>query len=66
MSDRDPEPWETNAQGPFLTVEGARGAVEVWALGADRFSVRAPGHEQVVAGYDAAREMAHALAERSD
>jgi hypothetical protein len=62
MHDRKPEPWETNAAGPFLTLERAQGTVEVWALGADRFSVRAPGHEQVITGYAAAQESAHALA----
>jgi hypothetical protein len=66
MRDREPEPWETNAQGPFLTVEGARGTVEVWALGADRFSVRAPQREQIVVGFDAARQTAHALARQSE
>jgi hypothetical protein len=38
------------------------GTVKVWALGFDRFSVRALGREQLVAGFDAARQTAHALA----
>jgi hypothetical protein len=38
--------------------------VEVWALGEDRFAVRAPGHEQLVTGYDEAERTADALAER--
>ena len=25
MRDREPEPWETNAAGPFLTLERAHG-----------------------------------------
>lgn len=62
MRDREPEAWETNAAGPFLTLERAQGVVEVWALGADRFSVRAREHEQVVAGFDPARQTAHELA----
>ena len=36
-----------------------------WApLGADRFSVRAPEREQVIVGFDAARQTAHALAQQ--
>src|SRR6266568_4514564 len=73
MSDREPEPWETSVQAPFLTLERAGGVIEVWALGADCFSVRAPErdvldregrsrHEQLVAGFDAARAMAQTLA----
>jgi hypothetical protein len=38
--------------------------VEVWALGGDRFSVRAPGSERVVVGFREAEQTAHALAER--
>jgi hypothetical protein len=36
----------------------------VWALGADRFAVRAPDHEQLVVGFDAAQQAVHALAEK--
>jgi hypothetical protein len=50
MPDRKPEPWESGAAAPFLTIEKPRGVVEVWALGEDRFAVRAPGHEQLVTG----------------
>jgi hypothetical protein len=35
----------------------------VWALGEGRFAVRAPGHEQIVTGYQEAQDAAHALAE---
>jgi hypothetical protein len=35
------------------------GSVEVWALGEDRFAVRAPGHEQLVRGYEEAERTAH-------
>jgi hypothetical protein len=38
--------------------------VELRALGEDRFAVRAPGHEQIVTGYDEAERTADALAER--
>jgi hypothetical protein len=38
------------AASPFLWIETAQGNVEVWALGEDRFAVRAPGHEQIVTG----------------
>jgi hypothetical protein len=30
-------------------------AVEVWALGEDRFRIVAPGHEQLVTGFDEGR-----------
>jgi hypothetical protein len=62
MPDRQPEPWETNAAGPLLTLDRAQGVVEVWALGAERFAVKALGREQVVVGFSVARETAHALA----
>lgn len=54
--------WESSAGGPFLTLERAHGTVAVWALGRERFAVKAPGSEQVVVGFDAAREAAHRLA----
>jgi hypothetical protein len=62
MRDRQPEPWETNAQAPFLTLEREQGAIEVWAVGADRFTVKAPEREQLVVGFDAARQTARELA----
>ena len=36
----------------------------MWALGSDRFSVRAPAHEQLVVGLEEAQQAAHALARR--
>jgi hypothetical protein len=36
----------------------------VWALGEDRFAVRASRHEQIVSGLEEAQQAAHALAER--
>src|SRR5262249_22697684 len=53
MLNREPEPWESGATGPFLRIEDS--PVEVWALGEDRFAVRAPGHEQLVTGFEEAR-----------
>jgi hypothetical protein len=64
MPDRQPEPWETNAAGAFLQLPRARGTVEVWALGDQRFKVVAPGQEEVVMGYAEARERARALAQQ--
>jgi hypothetical protein len=46
----------------LLTLQRARGVVEVCALGADRFAVKAPEREQVVAGFEPARQTAHGLA----
>jgi hypothetical protein len=34
MPDREPQPWESGAAGPFLWIEGS--LVEVWALGGPR------------------------------
>lgn len=60
---REPEPWETSAAAPFLTIESPGGAVAVRSLGQERFHVSAPGHEQDVVGFAAARSTAHELAE---
>jgi len=35
--------------------------VEVWAVGRDRFAVRAPGHEQIVLSVDEAEQAADEL-----
>jgi hypothetical protein len=40
----------------------AQGAVDAWALGADRFSIKARERGQVVVGFDPARQTAHELA----
>jgi hypothetical protein len=61
MPDRKPELWESEAAEPFLWIEGSQ--VEVWALGEDRFAVRAPGHEQIVTGLEEAQRAADAPAE---
>jgi hypothetical protein len=66
MPDREPEPCESGAASPFLWIETPRGNVEVWALGEDRFRVTAPGHEQLVTGFDEAERMADELAEQLD
>ncbi len=63
---RDPEPWESSAAGPFLTIDSPRGAVAVQSLGAERFRVSAPDHEQEVVGFEEARSAAHELAGRTD
>jgi hypothetical protein len=56
-------PWHSGAAAPFLSIEKRRGVIEVCALGGDRFAVRAPGHEQLVTGFEEAQQAAHALAE---
>ena len=58
--DRKPEPWETNATRPFLTVD----SVGVTSLGDDRFVVVGPSDERAVVGYEVARQLAHDLAAR--
>jgi hypothetical protein len=64
--ERKPEPWQTGAPAPFLTLERARGTVELWAHGSDRFTVRAPEREQLVVGFEQARQTARELADRLD
>jgi len=64
MPDREPEPWESGAAAPFLWIETAQGNVEVWALGEDRFKITAPGHEQVITGFEEVEKAADALAGR--
>jgi hypothetical protein len=64
MPDRKAEPWESGAAAPFLWIETARGNVEVWALGEDRFRITAAGHEQIVTGFEEAETAADALAEQ--
>jgi hypothetical protein len=61
---REPEAWESSAMGPFLSIDAAQGTVELWALGEDRFTLRAPGGEQLVVGFEEARQAAQALALR--
>jgi hypothetical protein len=56
------DPWQTNAAAPFLQIEGTE--VAVWSLGSGRYRVTAPGSEQEVEGYEAARELAAELAGR--
>jgi hypothetical protein len=64
MPDREPEPWESGAAGPFLSIDTKQGAVEVWALGEDRFRITAPSHVQIVTGLKNAEQTAVALAAR--
>jgi hypothetical protein len=60
---RDPEPWQTDAPGPFLTIETPRGLVVVQNLGDDRFLLTGLGVEREIIGFAAARDAAHELAE---
>jgi hypothetical protein len=64
MPDRTPEPWESGAASPFLSIETAHCSVEVWALGEDRFRITAPGREELATGHEEAERTADALAER--
>jgi hypothetical protein len=57
-TDREPEPWETNAAGPFLSIR----EVGVFALGDDHFRITWPGGEREVEGFEQARGLAHGLA----
>ena len=58
-----PEPSETSAARPFLIMKRERGNVTVWALGEDRFEVRAPHVSQEVGGYEPAMDLAHWFAQ---
>jgi len=41
----DPEPWQTNASAPFLTIEKPQRTLGVWALGRERLHFTAPGDD---------------------
>ncbi len=55
------EPWQTNAPGAFLTI----GEVAVWALGDQRFRVESRSGDEVVEGFQEARQRGHELAEKT-
>ena len=55
---REPEPWETDASGPFLTI----GEVSLFALADDRFRITWPGGEREVEDFEQARRLADELA----
>ncbi len=57
----DPEPWQSNAPRPAMTIEKPRGTVSASALGNEQFRVEAPGHDSQVEGYQEARAFAHQL-----
>ena len=59
--DREPEPWQTNAPGPFLWI----GDVSVSALGEERFRVQTPSGSEQVEGFEEARRRARELAQSS-
>jgi hypothetical protein len=63
--ERNPEPWELTAgAGPCATIDGPNGPVELCVLGQQRYCVKAPTGEQVVEGFQRAREVAPEMAER--
>jgi hypothetical protein len=63
MSERhNPERWQTDAPGPFLTIETPRGLVVLNSLGDDRFRLTGSGQEREITGFAAARDAAHELA----
>jgi hypothetical protein len=59
---QEPEPWQSGAAGPCVTIDGPGGPVELWVLEEQRYRVFAPSSERVVEGYQQAREVAHRLA----
>jgi hypothetical protein len=64
MSERpEPQPWQTSAPGPFLTIETPRGPVALHSLGDDRFRLTGLGVEREITGLASARVAAHELAE---
>jgi hypothetical protein len=60
---RKPEPWQTNAPGPFLTIDTPRGPVALQSLGGDRFQLTGLSVEREITGLASARVAAHELAE---
>jgi hypothetical protein len=62
MADRKPSRGKAALRNPSFGSRAPRS--RCGALGEDRFAVRAPGHEQIVTGYEEAEQAADALAER--
>jgi hypothetical protein len=60
---RNPEPWQTSAPGPFLTIETRGGPVALHSLGDDRFRLTGPGVEREITGFAVAEGAADKLAE---
>ena len=58
----EPEPWQTGSAGPCVTIDSPAGPVELWVLGSQRYRVKTPTGDQIVEGYQQAREVAHELA----
>jgi hypothetical protein len=56
--EREPEPWQTNAAGAFLTI----GDVSVWAIGDQLFRIESPAGTEEVEGFQEARQRARELA----
>ena len=56
--DREPEAWQTNATGSFITI----GDVSVWAIGDQVFRIEAPAGAEEVEGFQQARRRARELA----
>jgi hypothetical protein len=64
VADRERTSWQTNKPGPVISMPRERGTVTVWALLEDRFDVVAPDESHEISGFDAARSLAHVLAEQ--
>ena len=62
--EQEPEPWQTGAAGPCVTIDGSAGPVELWAITPQRYRVKAPTGEREVEGFQRAREVGHELAGR--
>jgi hypothetical protein len=59
---QEPEPWQSGAAGPCVTIDSPRGPIELWVLGEERYRVKASDGERVVEAFQQAREVAHGLA----
>jgi hypothetical protein len=58
---------QTTPEGPSLELRRSHGVVRVWALGEERFSIRAPAcDEEIVVGFEAACVRAQRLARGLD
>jgi hypothetical protein len=49
--DREPEAWQTDAAGPFITI----GELSVWAIGDHLFRIESPAGIEQVARFQKAR-----------
>jgi hypothetical protein len=59
--EQEPEHWQSGAAGACVTIESPAGLIELWVQSSNRYRVKGPNGEQIVEGFQRAREVAHEL-----